>query len=186
MGHGITHKDSQGLIDAAYNFAKQFHQGQKRKYTGEDYIHHPVEVANIVHSITKDCNMMCAAMLHDVLEDTTATHKDFINWGMGFIIYPLVVELTDVSKPSDGNRKFRKNLDLEHLAKSTVDAATIKLADLISNSKSIMEHDLKFAKVYMNEKRELLKVLQHGNRYLLAEAQSIVDSYFNIAKQADK
>jgi len=46
--HGIKHSRSQALIDHAYAFAKSAHEGQVRKYTGEPYINHPVEVAKIV------------------------------------------------------------------------------------------------------------------------------------------
>ena len=64
----------------------------------------------------------------------------------------LVDDLTDVSKPQDGNRATRKELDRQHTAKASPDAKTIKLADLISNSRSIMKDDPNFAKVYMKEK----------------------------------
>lgn len=177
--HKIKHKDSQGLIDAAYRFAKLFHGDQKRKYTGEPYINHPVEVAQIVNTVTDDCNMICAALLHDVLEDTEATYQDFVDWGLQFVIYDLVVELTDVSKPEDGNRKARKLIDKNHLAKSSKKAATIKLADMLNNSCSIMKHDKRFAKVYMQEKSDLLKVLQHGDETLLKDAQECVNDYFS-------
>ncbi len=176
--HGIIHSESQGLIDAAYRFAKHHHGDQKRKYTGEPYINHPVEVAKIVQSVTQDCNMISAALLHDVLEDTSATRADLIEYGFGFMIADLVDQLTDVSKPSDGNRKVRKAMDRNHLAHSSNDGATIKLADLISNSKSIAEHDPEFAKVYMAEKHMLLCTLSHGNKELHNRATLIVRAYY--------
>ena len=176
--HGIIHSESQGLIDAAYRFAKHHHGDQKRKYTGEPYINHPVEVAKIVQSVTNDCNMISAALLHDVLEDTDATEKDMMEYGFGYLIIMLVRQLTDVSIASDGNRAARKLIDKNHLAESTPDGATIKLADLISNTKSIVEHDPKFAMVYMAEKRSLLFVLGHGDIDLNVRANAIVDEYY--------
>ena len=55
------------------------------------------------------------------------------------------------------------------------EAQTIKLADLISNSKSIMEHDPKFAVTYLEEKRLLLEVLTKGDKKLMDIAKSLVD-----------
>lgn len=57
------------LIDAAFDFAKKAHQGQKRK-SGEDYILHPVAVARILLEIGMDAKTIAAALLHDVVEDT--------------------------------------------------------------------------------------------------------------------
>lgn len=72
----------------------------------------------------------------------------------------MVDMLTDVSRPEDGNRAARKKLDREHLAKATPEVKTIKLADLIHNTESIVAHDPKFAEVYLEEKRALLSVLK--------------------------
>jgi hypothetical protein len=84
----------------------------------------------------------------------------------GADIAALVGWLTDVSKPEDGNRAHRKAMDREHTAAAPAEAQTIKLADLISNSKSIMEHDPAFAKTYLEEKRLLLAVMTKGDRDL--------------------
>ncbi|TYF68814.1 guanosine polyphosphate pyrophosphohydrolase, partial [Enterobacter hormaechei] len=60
------------IIDKAHMFAAGAHAGvgQKRKYTGEDYIHHPVAVAEIVRNHGGTDEMVAAAMLHDTIEDT--------------------------------------------------------------------------------------------------------------------
>lgn len=176
--HGIKHSESQGLIDFAYSFAKDAHGDQKRKYTGEPYINHPVEVAGIVASVTDDCEMICAALLHDVIEDTDKTGFDLMKAGFGAGITNLVVELTDVSKPEDGNRATRKALDRDHLRNVSDRAKTIKLADLIHNTGSITEHDKEFAKVYMAEKKELLGVLVGGDGRLLERAINLVEYYY--------
>lgn len=177
--HGIIHSRSQGLIDFAYRFAKEAHVDQKRKYTFEPYINHPVAVANIVASVSNDCGMICAALLHDVLEDTDTTFKDIVDCGLGYPIASLVLELTDMSIPSDGNRAARKEIDRQHLAKASDKAQTVKLADLIDNTSSICAHDPNFAKVYMKEKEKLLEVLFRGDSRLYKRAKGLVDSYFN-------
>ncbi len=168
--HGIIHTRSQGLIDAAYEFAADAHAGQVRKYTGEPYVTHPVAVAKIVASVTSDCNMICAALLHDVIEDTPVTYKDIVSAGFGRDVGMLVLDLTDVSHPLDGNRKVRKFLDRVHTSLACRDAKTIKLADLIDNTSSITACDPKFAKVYMAEKKLLLPHLRGGHGALLARA----------------
>ena len=92
----------------------------------------------------------------------------------------MVVELTDISKPEDGNRATRKAMDRDKLAKVSDDAQTIKLADLISNGKDIAINDPKFAKVFLNEKRQLLEVLDRGDPALMKQAKNILDTYFMV------
>ena len=177
--HGITYPSSQDLINFAYRYAKEAHGSQERKYTGEPYITHPVAVAKIVMTAKYyDVAMVSAAILHDVIEDTDRTYNDIKEAGFRFTIADLVLELTDVSKPEDGNRAFRKSMDLEHLAGISDRAKTIKLADLIHNSASIMRYGKNFVPVYMAEKRALLDVLIGGDEKLMAKARNIVDGYF--------
>ena len=93
-----------------------------------------------------------------------------------------MLELTDVSKPEDGNRATRKALDCEHLAQASNRGKTIKLADLIHNSESICQYDNGFAKVYMKEKAALLKVLVGGDEQLYQDAFNIVAEYYQRIK----
>jgi (p)ppGpp synthase/HD superfamily hydrolase len=117
--------------------------------------------------------MVAAAWLHDVVEDTGCTFTD-IHMAFGIDIATLVGWLTDVSKPEDGNRAVRKAIDRAHTAEAPAEAQTIKLADLISNSKSIMQHDPAFAKTYLAEKRLMLEVMTKGDRGLHALASSYI------------
>ena len=55
---------------------------------------------------------------------------------------------------------------------------TIKLADLIDNTGSIVSRDPKFAIIYMTEKKALLEVLVHGDKTLYAQARNLVDDFF--------
>lgn len=160
----------------AVEFAERAHRGQTRKYSGEPYIIHPFEVSRILAEAGYPPSVMTAGVLHDVVEDTPHT-IDEISILFGGRVAALVAMVTDVSVPTDGNRAFRKKLDLIHLSASDHDGATIKLADLISNTQSITKCDPTFAKTYMAEKKELLKVLWHGNRFLWARATSMVRNY---------
>lgn len=166
------------LAEKAYLVAKTAHAavGQKRKYTGEDYIHHPVEVASILRKAGYNSEeVQAAALLHDLVEDTELT-LDFIVEEFGTTVASLVEGLTDVSKAEDGNRATRKAIDREHIAKQSSMCKTIKLADIISNSKSILEHDWEFARVYLKEKMALLRVLEDGDVRLWEEAYEIVQN----------
>lgn len=145
------------LMEAA-KFAAIAHGDQKRKYTGDPYISHCFDVAAIVSPFA-DNEMICAAILHDVVEDTDRTIGD-IETNFGSSVASLVYWLTDASIPSDGNRAKRKAIDREHIAQAPVRAKTVKLADLISNSMSIKQYDPDFAKVYLAEKRLLLDVMK--------------------------
>jgi (p)ppGpp synthase/HD superfamily hydrolase len=118
--------------------------------------------------------MVAAAWLHDVVEDTGCTYND-IHMGFGTDIATLVGWLTDVSRPEDGNRAVRKARDREHTAAAPAEAQTIKLADLISNTRSIMAHDPKFAVTYLEEKRALLAVMTRGDAGLHARASELVN-----------
>ena len=153
-----------------YAMAAHAAVGQRRKYTNEPYIVHPAEVAKIVAGVPGSTpDMVAAAWLHDVVEDTGCTYTD-IHMAFGADIAALVGWLTDVSKPEDGNRAHRKAMDREHTAAAPAEAQTIKLADLISNSRSIMAHDPEFARTYLAEKRALLEVMTRGDAGLRERA----------------
>jgi len=157
-----------------YAIAAHSAVGQRRKYTGEPYYVHPAEVARIVADVPGSTpEMVAAAWLHDVVEDTGCTFTD-IHMAFGIDIATLVDWLTDVSKPEDGNRAHRKAMDREHTAAAPAEAQTIKLADLISNSRSIMAHDPAFARTYLEEKRLLLAVMTRGDAGLHAEASRYI------------
>jgi (p)ppGpp synthase/HD superfamily hydrolase len=163
------------LEERARDFATAQHAAidQRRKYTGEPYIHHPAAVAELVRSVPHTEEMIAAAWLHDTVEDTSAT-LDEVRARFGDAVAALVEHLTDVSKPEDGNRAQRKAIDLAHTAKASPDAKTVKLADLIDNSRSILERDPEFARVYIEEKRRLLEVLREGDPTLYSMANRIV------------
>ena len=167
----MEHLWSSDLVRDAKVFASKAHSGQVRKYTGEPYMNHPWQVAVLVDSTRGATEeMVAAALLHDVLEDTDTTFDEVYDT-FGEIVASLVFWLTDKSKPEDGNRKVRKGLDRAHLACAPAQAQTIKLADLIDNTSSIVERDPNFAKVYLAEKAALLEVLTEGDPILMKMAR---------------
>ena len=161
------------LVTRARVFATAAHAavGQLRKYTFEPYIVHPAEVAAIVESVDGTPEMVAAAWLHDTVEDTGVTIET-IRAEFGDEVAELVGWLTDVSRPEQGNRAHRKAIDRAHTAASPARAQTVKFADLIANTRSIMQHDVEFARVYLAEKRELLEVMTKGDARLRERAMA--------------
>ncbi len=161
------------LVAHASDYATSAHARihQLRKYTRQAYDVHLRAVASRVATVCKDPAVIAAAWLHDIVEDTPATFEE-IDREFGPDVAALVKDLTDVSKPSDGNRAARKALDRQHLAAASVRAKTVKLADIIDNCEDICSHDPKFGRVYLMEARELLDVLREGDPHLLETAEN--------------
>jgi hypothetical protein len=275
------------LIARADRFAAHAHRNQKRKYTFEPYVEHTREVAKILKDHGRPPEEIAAALLHDTVEDTDATHEDIVkNFGPKVAQY--VHEVTDVSmargnsaklhmpdkreitvnKPARAkddqlawidvdkfdksfqqdkeayvgpggsgnaignryhrfnefltkndkidtsevhvneqgkvsfingrhryaalrdagvkhlpvsmsaealanarkakhpilsNREARKHMDHEHLKRASEGGQNIKMADLVSNTKSIVAHDPNFAKVYLKEKRSILSKIDKAH-----------------------
>jgi (p)ppGpp synthase/HD superfamily hydrolase len=174
-------------IEQAVQFADSAHRsvGQTRKYTGEPYINHPVAVLQILEqhcSTPVTVEMKAAAILHDVVEDTPVTLEQ-VQDNFGIAVAELVDWLTDVSKPSDGNRRTRKALDVAHTASAPVAAKNVKLADLIHNAVDITQHDPDFARVWLREKRALLEVLGDADPSLLQLARATHSNCVNKLKE---
>lgn len=153
-------------------FAAKAHDTQLRKYTKAPYITHPVAVAQMVHSFGGTDEMVAAALLHDTVEDTDVT-IGAIEFNFGPQIAELVIWLTDDASIV-GNRAFRKTAALQRLASAPAEAQTVKVADLIDNTYSIVEHDSNFAIVFLKEKRALLDVLHLANPHLLSKARQLL------------
>lgn len=143
----------------AKEFAARAHHGQARKYTGEPYIVHPAEVAELCASAGLPPEAVAAAWLHDVVEDCGVTHDEVLR-EFGEQVAELVFFLTDKSKKSDGNRAARKAIDREHIARAPRLAKSVKAADIASNCKTIVAHDPDFAVVWLKEKALLLEVIE--------------------------
>jgi (p)ppGpp synthase/HD superfamily hydrolase len=163
------------LINDALIFATEKHAGQSRKYTGQPYIFHPIAVAMMVMETPNHTDdMVAAALLHDVVEDC-GVHLDEVGARFGDGVKDLVYWLTDIATPADGNRAKRKAIEREKWERcDNSGAKTVKLADLLDNSKSILARDPNFAKVYLEEKRLMLPLLEGGDPDLLQRARAVV------------
>ncbi len=148
-------------------------RGQRRKFTGEPYIVHPLAVAGLVASVPgATIEMVAAALLHDVLEDTGVA-KSEISERFGELVASFVETLSDMQTPADGTRPERAARTREKLAAADWRVQTIKLADVISNIFSVVTLDPKFALVYLPEKEALIASLDKGDAGLRAMAWKI-------------
>ena len=126
------------LILKAYNFAKENHGDQKRK-SGEPYIIHPLQVAYILAELELDDSSICAALLHDVVEDTSVTHEDLVN-EFGTEIAEMVDGVTKLSKL---NYESVEEEQVENYRKmflamgKDIRVIMIKLADRLHNMRTL-------------------------------------------------
>jgi RelA/SpoT family (p)ppGpp synthetase len=125
-------------VQEAYEFSAEAHRGQKR-LTGEPYVTHPVAVAGILADLHLDAQTICAALLHDVIEDTPAAKSDIVErFGRE------VGELVDgVSKLDKVHFKSRKEAQAESFRKMIlamtrdIRVIMVKLADRTHNMRTL-------------------------------------------------
>ena len=151
----------------AHAFALRLHNGQFRKWTGGPYIEHPREVVRYLQytDLAHNSTVICAAYLHDVVEDCGVTVDD-INIKFGKEVARIVDHLSDTLTHEAGNRAFRKQVQLERLKNSCSSTQSIKYADLLSNWPSIRDNDPAFATVYRAEAMALVNAMDQGNMIL--------------------
>lgn len=80
------------MIDEAIEFASKAHEGQFRKGTRRPYIVHPVEVAEIVATMTADEEIICAAVLHDTIEDCKEVTEEILKLRFGERVASIVAQ----------------------------------------------------------------------------------------------
>jgi guanosine-3',5'-bis(diphosphate) 3'-pyrophosphohydrolase len=180
--------NSQEILDQVEAFASRAHGTQQRKYTPEPYIVHPVRVMKLCREYTSDICILCAALLHDVLEDTPVTLEEMYSFLVKHLppdqalrAVNLVVELTDVY-----NRRRRKQLETERLEKTSADSQTVKYADIIDNTNEIVVYDKDFAHLFLHECRAQLRKLDEGDPLLYTRALNAVELSLDQLKEFDK
>lgn len=129
----ITKEDG-GMLNEAIEFATKAHEGQFRKGTKRPYIVHPIEVADIVTSMTQDQEVICAAVLHDTIEDCEGVTEEVLRKRFGERVANLVAcESEDKTK----SWEERKSATIRHLRTAPRDVQMIGLADKLSNMRDI-------------------------------------------------
>ena len=115
MNQYNTRKSHNELIGVAESMCIEWHSGQTRKYTGEPYYNHPIEVATTLAKAGEGDAVIIAGLLHDVIEDCDVTYGA-IKAMFGMKIADIVMMVTNANKASDGNRATRKAIDRDHIA----------------------------------------------------------------------
>ncbi len=178
------------------DFANKAHGNQKRKYTPEPYIVHPERVMYICKAYTEDIAVQGAALLHDVLEDTSTTKDQIRNFISELLDEELaermikyVVELTDIYEKKhypNWNRKKRRSREAKRLAKVSGEAQTVKYADILDNCREIVVHDPDFAKRFLSECKMLLRHMDKGNPDLFHETWQLVNEQLALLLLTDE
>lgn len=151
------------LVQSAYEFANAAHESvnQRRKYTNEPYIVHPLAVAKKLEELGCRDAVIAAGLLHDVVEDTPVTIEQIVE-KYGDDIAQLVQEVTDTARPEDGNRAARMAINRAHTALASKEGKTLKAADINDNWDSIVRYAGGFAYKWVPEKILQIDVLRDG------------------------
>ena len=127
------------LLDKAMIFAINAHANTERRGKGTPYIIHPMEAVAIVETMTTDQELLSAAALHDVVEDTDITIED-IRKEFGDRIAELVASESDLvveGKSEEDSWIERKQFAIDRLKKLSRDAKIVALGDKLSNARAI-------------------------------------------------
>lgn len=136
-------EEEQKDILASYWFAVKAHAGVKRK-SGEEYVTHPIAVAQILMDGQKDCTTVCAGLLHDVIEDTSYTAEDILelfSLKRGLEVVKLVEGVTKVGRRVDMSKQAITYATLRKLmtsCASDIRVVEVKLADRLHNMRTAM------------------------------------------------
>lgn len=146
------------LEEKALVFAREKHNGAKRKFNGEEYINHPMRVCNIVREFTENEQLLCVALLHDTLEDTNTTGEE-LEKSFGLQIASMVLYLTN-------NKEILKKTgkaDYLCMKMNSIhpDVLLIKLADRLDNVSDLSQEnvDKEWAIYYAEQTRYILERL---------------------------
>ena len=164
---------------ALFDYVKEMHGAQKRKYTGAPYYTHLLSVADRVEQYVKNGYETEIALCHDLIEDTECSLADLSGklMSIGYdieedeVILAGVDDLTDkytTEKYPSLNRAQRKELESVRIIASRPIAQTVKYADIIDNMLSLAEHDPGFARVYAREVDNYLSKINMGHPELYA------------------
>ncbi len=157
------------MISKAIAFATKAHEGQLRKGTTRPYIVHPIEVGKIVEQLTEDEEVICAAILHDTIEDCDEVDREDLCNAFGEKVACIVAcESEDKSK----SWLERKGNTIEKLKSAPIEVQMVALGDKLSNMRDIdREYPLEgeaFWKRFRMKDKKMIKWYYEGVRDSLA------------------
>jgi len=136
--HANRPTEDLSLIRKAWKFSVQHHRGQCRA-SGEPYIIHPLEVAEVLAEMKMDSTAIAAGLLHDSVEDTPATHEE-LESNFGVQVANIVEGVTNIDKIQFANREDRQAENVRKMLLamvSDVRVVLIKLADRLHNMRTL-------------------------------------------------
>lgn len=145
-------EDEVAIIEKAYGLAKSSHNGQLR-LSGEPYIIHPLQVAKILVEMNMDCESVCAALLHDVVEDTEISY-DEVKETFGESVANLVDGVTKLGMVSLATKEERQAENIRKMLiamNRDIRVIIIKLADRVHNMRTLQ---------FMSDKKQREKALE--------------------------
>lgn len=183
------------LVTKAYMYAFEHHFGQKR-LTGEDYISHPLNVANILVDIKADSTTICAALLHDVLEDCNVT-KEELEEKFGSEITFIVDGVTKINRlnfTGDNESVIANHRKILVGLSEDVRVIIVKLADRLHNMRTLWVLPEKRQKAKAKETLDILTPIAHrlGIGGMKSELEDLClryykpDVYFDIVEKLNQ
>ena len=122
------------MVNKAIVFATKAHEGQLRKGTQRPYIVHPIEVGDIVSTMTRDEEIISAAILHDTIEDCEGITKEILAEQFSERVASIVAQESE-----DKSKSWidRKTATIKHLGEAPIEVKMVGLADKLSNMRDI-------------------------------------------------
>ena len=174
--------DELRIIEKAYNYAKEKHFTQKR-ITGDDYITHPLNVAYILTDVNADYKAICAALLHDTIEDSDGSFQE-IEKLFGYDIANLVECVTKINRinfNSDSEQMTANQRKILVGLASDVRVLIIKLADRLHNMRTLYVFSPEKQQRKARETLEILTPVAHrlGMYKIKSELEDLCLRYLN-------
>jgi (p)ppGpp synthase/HD superfamily hydrolase len=135
-----------------------------------------MRVALLVRNAGLSTEAVAGAVLHDAVEDTLVLLQ-LIGDLFGGRVRDIVFGTSAISRPEDGNRRTRKEIDRKHYASGDYEVQTIKIADFVDNAPSMISGNPEFASVWMEEKRMMLESFTSYEPTLMEQAASILADF---------
>ena len=175
-------EDELRIIEKAYNYAKEKHFTQKR-ITGDDYITHPLNVAYILTDVNADYKAICAALLHDTIEDSDGNFQEIENL-FGYDIANLVECVTKINRinfNSDSEQMAANQRKILVGLASDVRVLIIKLADRLHNMRTLYVFSPEKQQRKACETLEILTPVAHrlGMYKIKSELEDLCLRYLN-------
>ena len=179
-------------LDRAIQFAMKAHEGMTRKGKSRPYILHPLEVMTIVSALTDDEDVLCAAVLHDTVEDTD-TSLEIIEQQFGQRVRELVGSESENKRedlPASETWRTRKQETINHLKYADSDVQMICLGDKLSNLREIARDYAQLGEELwnrFNQKRKSEHAWYYSTIYQVLKEQlfpcSALDEYLVLLRQ---